>query len=257
MSKKSKELLEEGGERIAKYLSRAGICSRRDAERLINEGRIRVDGEIVTNPATFVSDANVIKVDGGSVAKKQPVRLFLFHKPVGLLTTTNDPQGRPTVYDVMPRTMPRVMSVGRLDMNTEGLLLMTNDGGFKRYLELPTTGWVRTYRVRVMGAIYQDRLERAKRGMTINGIKYGKMDIRLEKAQTSANTWLIISLTEGKNREVRRVMEAIGLNVNRLIRVSYGPFKLGNIKRGEIIEIKPEIVKQNLPKAVAKEIFGN
>ena len=256
MGKKTKDLLEESGERIAKYLSRAGICSRRDAERLIAEGRVRVDGEVITNPATHVSDINVIKVDNGSVGKKQPPRLFLFHKPVGLITTTNDPQGRPTVFDVMPRTMPRVLSVGRLDINTEGLLLMTNDGGLKRYLELPDTGWVRTYRVRVMGSVYEDRLERVRRGITIEGIKYGPMTVRQEKAQTSANTWLVVSLTEGKNREVRKVLEAIGLRVNRLIRTSYGPFKLGKIARGEIIEIKPDIVKQNLPKAVAKQIFG-
>ncbi len=256
MSKKTRDALEEGGERIAKYLSRAGICSRRDAERLIAEGRIRVDGEIVTNPATHVSDANVIKVDNGNVGKKQPPRLFLFHKPTGLITTTNDPQGRPTVFDVMPRTMPRVLSVGRLDLNTEGLLLMTNDGALKRYLELPDTGWVRTYRVRVMGAVYEDRLERVRRGITIDGVKYGKMTVKLEKAQTSANTWLVLSLAEGKNREVRKVLGAIGLQVNRLIRISYGPFKLGKIARGEIIEIKPDIVKQNLPKDLVKQIYG-
>lgn len=248
--------MEEGGERIAKYLSRAGICSRRDAERLINEGRIRVDGDIVTNPATFVSDANVIKVDNGAIGKKEPTRVFLFHKPVGLLTTTNDPQGRPTIFDVMPRTMPRVLSVGRLDMNTEGLLLLTNDGALKRYFELPSTELVRTYRVRVMGSIYEDRLERLRRGITVNGIKYGKMSVRLEKAQTSANTWLILSLTEGKNREVRKALDAIGLRVNRLIRISYGPFKLGKLNRGDIIEVKPDTVKKGLPKEMVKQIYG-
>ena len=256
MSKKSKDALEQGGERIAKYLSRAGMCSRREAEALIEEGRIRVDGEIITNPATHVSDANVIKIDNGKrVGKKQPPRLFLFHKPVGLITTTNDPQGRPTVFDVMPRTMPRVLSVGRLDLNTEGLLLMTNDGALKRYLEMPDTGWVRTYRVRVMGAVYEDRLQRVRRGITIDGIKYGQMTVELEKEQTSANTWLKLSLTEGKNREVRKVLDAIGLRVNRLVRVSYGPFKLGKIKRGEIIEIKSDIVKSYLPKELVQQIY--
>ncbi len=255
MSQKSKDALEAGGERIAKYLSRAGICSRRDAERLIEEGRIRVDGEIITNPATHVSDANVIKVDQGQVGKKPPVRLFLFHKPVGLITTTNDPEGRTTIFDVLPRTMPRVLSIGRLDLNTEGLLLLTNDGTLKRELELPSTGWVRTYRVRVMGAVYEDRLQKLRRGITYEGVKYAPMEVRLEKAQESANTWLIVSLTEGKNREIRRVMEAIGLQVNRLVRISYGPFKLGKLKRGEITEIKPAIVKSYLPKPLAKKLY--
>lgn len=256
MAKKTQDLMQENGERIAKYLSRAGICSRREAERLIDEGRVRVDGEIVTNPATFVTEANVIKVDNGKVGKKVPPRLFLFNKPVGLITTTNDPKGRPTVFEALPRTMPRVLSVGRLDLNTEGLLLLTNDGELKRYMELPETGWVRTYRVRVMGAIFQDRLERVRRGITIDGIKYGPMEVRLEKEQSSANTWLIVSLTEGKNREIRKVMDAVGLTVNRLIRLSYGPFKLGKLGRGEIIEIRPDMVRKNLPKDVAKKIFG-
>lgn len=255
MSQKSKEAFENAGERIAKYLSRAGICSRREAEALIEEGRIRVDGEIVTNPATFVTDANVIKVDKEKVGKKQPPRLFLFNKPDGLITTTNDPQGRPTVFDALPRTMPRVLSVGRLDLNTEGLLLMTNDGELKRFLELPDTGWVRTYRVRVNGPIYEDRLERVRRGITVDGIKYGKMEVRLEKAQASANTWLIVSLTEGKNREIRKAFEQIGLRVNRLIRLSYGPFRLGKLKRGEIIEVKPDIVRSYLPKEIVKKIY--
>ncbi len=255
MSQKSKDALEAGGERIAKYLSRAGICSRRDAERLIDEGRIRVDGEIITNPATFVSDANVIKVDNGSVGKKQPIRLFLFHKPVGLITTTNDPQGRPTIFDVLPRTMPRVLSVGRLDLNTEGLLLLTNDGALKRELELPSTGWIRSYRVRVKGAVYEDRLQKLRRGLRYEGVQYAPMDVRLEKAQEAANVWLTVSLAEGKNREIRKAFEAIGCQVNRLIRTSYGPFKLGKIKRGQIIEVKQAMIKSYLPKDMAKKLF--
>lgn len=243
------------GERIAKYLARAGICSRREAEQLIIEGRVRVNGEIIDTPATFVNDADDIRIDSGKKVKKEPPRVFLFHKPAGLLTATKDPRGRPTIFDVMPRTMPRVISVGRLDMNTEGLILLTNDGEIKRYLELPSTGWVRKYRARVHGTVNVERLERMKKGMTVNGIKYGPVHAKLEKAQQSANSWVQVSLTEGKNREVRNLMKAIHLDVNRLIRTSYGPFQLGKLAKGAIIEVKTKTLKEQLPKELVDKIF--
>lgn len=244
------------GERIAKYLARAGICSRREAEDLIVQGRVRVNGEIIDSPATFVSDADDIRVDSGKKIKKEIPRLFLFHKPVGLLTATKDPRGRPTIFDVMPRTMPRVVSVGRLDMNTEGLILLTNDGEIKRYLELPSTGWVRSYRVRVHGTVNVDRLDKLKKGMVVKSVKYGPVIAKLEKAQQSANSWVQLSLTEGKNREVRNLMKAIHLDVNRLIRTSYGPFQLGKLPRGAIIEVKTKALREQLPKALVDKIFG-
>jgi 23S rRNA pseudouridine2605 synthase len=244
------------GERIAKYLARAGICSRREAEDLIVQGRVRVNGEIIDSPATFVSDADDIRVDSGKKIKKEIPRLFLFHKPVGLLTATKDPRGRPTIFDVMPRTMPRVVSVGRLDMNTEGLILLTNDGEIKRYLELPSTGWVRSYRARVHGTVNVDRLDKLKKGMVVKSVKYGPVIAKLEKAQQSANSWVQLSLTEGKNREVRNLMKAIHLDVNRLIRTSYGPFQLGKLPRGAIIEVKTKALREQLPKALVDKIFG-
>ena len=244
------------GERIAKYLARAGICSRREAEDLIVQGRVRVNGEIIDSPATFVSDADDIRVDSGNKIKKEIPRLFLFHKPVGPLTATKDPRGRPTIFDVMPRTMPRVVSVGRLDMNTEGLILLTNDGEIKRYLELPSTGWVRCYRARVHGTVNIDRLDKLKKGTVVKGVKYGPVIAKLEKAQQSANSWVQISLTEGKNREVRNLMKAIHLDVNRLIRTSYGPFQLGKLPRGAILEVKTKALREQLPKALVDKIFG-
>lgn len=243
------------GERIAKYLARAGICSRREAEDLITQGRVRVNGERIDTPATIVSDVDDIRIDNGKKVKKEPPRLFLFHKPAGLLTATKDPRGRPTIFDVMPRTMPRVVSVGRLDMNTEGLILLTNDGEIKRYLELPSTGWVRSYRARVHGTVNVDRLERMKKGMVVDGVKYGPVFAKLEKAQQSSNSWVNVSLTEGKNREVRNLMKAIHLDVNRLIRLSYGPFQLGKLPRGAIIEVKTKTLKEQLPKALVEKLF--
>ena len=247
--------IEIPGERIAKYLARAGICSRREAEELIVQGRVRVNGEIIDTPATIVSDADDIRVDQGQKVKKEAPRVFLFHKPAGLLTATKDPRGRPTIFDVMPRTMPRVVSVGRLDMNTEGLILLTNDGEIKRLLELPSTGWVRTYRARVHGTVNVDRLDKMKKGMTVKGVKYGPVTANLEKAQQSANSWVQVSLTEGKNREVRNLMKAVHLDVNRLIRTSYGPFQLGKLPRGAIIEVKTKALKEQLPKALVDKIF--
>jgi 23S rRNA pseudouridine2605 synthase len=250
-----KREMEIPGERIAKYMARAGTCSRREAEQLIIEGRVRVNGEIIDSPATFVSDADDIRIDSGKKIKKEIPRLFMFHKPAGLLTATKDPRGRPTIFDVMPRTMPRVISVGRLDMNTEGLILLTNDGEIKRYLELPSTGWVRKYRARVHGTVNVERLERMKKGMTVDGIKYGPVHAKLEKAQQSANSWVQVSLTEGKNREVRNLMKAIHLDVNRLIRTSYGPFQLGKLPRGAIVEIQTKALKEQLPKELLEKIF--
>ncbi len=250
-----KREIEIPGERIAKYMARAGTCSRREAEQLIIEGRVRVNGEIIDSPATFVSDADDIRIDSGKKIKKEIPRLFMFHKPAGLLTATKDPRGRPTIFDVMPRTMPRVISVGRLDMNTEGLILLTNDGEIKRYLELPSTGWIRKYRARVHGTVNVERLERMKKGMTVNGVKYGPIHAKLEKAQQSANSWVQVSLTEGKNREVRNVMKAIHLDVNRLIRTSYGPFQLGKLPRGAIVEISTKALKEQLPKELINKIF--
>ena len=233
------------GERIAKVIARAGICSRRDAERLIADGRVEVDGKTLTSPATNVLPTNQIRVDGTPLPVKQPVRLWRYHKPAGLVTSHKDPQGRPTVFDALPDTLPRVVSVGRLDLNTEGLLLLTNDGGLARTLELPDTGWVRRYRVRVFGHVSQEELDKLKDGITVDGIHYGQIDAKLDRQQ-GGNAWITIALREGKNREVRRVMEALGLKANRLIRLSYGPFQLGNLKSGTVDEVNQSVMKAQL-----------
>ena len=225
------------GERIAKRLARAGIASRREIERMIEEGRITLNGEAVTTPATLLTSLHGIAVDGNAVAAPAPARLFLFHKPSGYLTTERDPRGRPTIYDRLPADLPRVMPIGRLDMTTEGLLLLTTDGEFKRQMELPATGVPRTYRARAFGDISQAQLEDLFDGLEIDGIRYGRIEANLER-RTGRNQWIEMTLTEGKNREVRRVLEHLGLQVSRLIRTSYGPFHLGELASGAVEEVR-------------------
>ncbi|WP_298264872.1 pseudouridine synthase, partial [Acidocella sp.] len=219
---------EPRGERIAKYLSRAGITSRRDAEAMIAAGRIRLNNAPVSHPAVFVKDGDIVLVDGKPVGEPDRTRLWRFHKPEGLVTTHKDPEGRPTVFDKLPPGLPRVMSIGRLDLTSEGLLLLTNDGALARQLELPATGWLRRYRVRVHGGVAPDKLKRLAEGLAVDGIKYGPIEAHIDSVQRS-NTWMSMSLREGKNREIRRVMEALALPVTRLIRVAYGPFQLGTL----------------------------
>jgi 23S rRNA pseudouridine2605 synthase len=233
------------GERIAKALARAGLCSRREAERWIEEGRITVNGVVLESPAFNVTAQDRINVDGRPVDSPEPTRLWRFHKPDGLVTTHKDPQGRETVFDHLPEDLPRVISVGRLDLSSEGLLLLTNDGGLARSLELPSTGWLRRYRVRAFGRVTQEELAQLADGITVDGITYGPMEAILDRAET-ANAWITVSIREGKNREVRRVLEAIGLKVNRLIRVSYGPFQLGKMPPGSVEEVAPAALKEML-----------
>jgi 23S rRNA pseudouridine2605 synthase len=236
----------ERGERIAKYLARAGIASRRDAEALIAAGKIRMNNADVTHPATFVTPGDLITVDGKPVSDPERTRLWRYHKPDGLVTTHKDPEGRPTVFDHLPRELPRVISVGRLDLTSEGLLLLTNDGTLSRQLELPSTGWLRRYRVRVHGGVDPAKLARLADGMVVDGVKFGPIDAAVDSIQR-ANTWLSVSLREGKNREIRRVMDALLLPVTRLIRVAYGPFQLGNLARGAVEEITGKVLRDQLP----------
>ncbi|HWV12221.1 MAG TPA: pseudouridine synthase [Sphingobium sp.] len=224
-------------QRIAKLLARAGVASRREVERMIEEGRVTLDGELVSTPATLLTSLNGVAVDGTPVAQPAPARLFLFHKPSGYLTTERDPRGRPTIYDRLPADLPRVMPIGRLDMTTEGLLLLTTDGEFKRQMELPATGVPRTYRARAFGEVSQAQLEDLFMGIEIDGIRYGQIEANLER-RTGRNQWIEMTLTEGKNREVRRVLEHLGLQVNRLIRTSYGPFHLGELASGAVEEVR-------------------
>ena len=224
-------------QRIAKLLARAGVASRREVERMIEEGRVSVNGEVVATPATLLSSLHGVAVDGTPVAQPAPARLFLFHKPSGYLTTERDPRGRATIYDKLPADLPRVMPIGRLDMTTEGLLLLTTDGEFKRQMELPSTGVPRTYRARAFGEISQAQLEDLFEGIEIDGIRYGQIEANLER-RTGRNQWIEMTLTEGKNREVRRVLEHLGLQVNRLIRTSYGPFQLGELAAGAVEEVR-------------------
>lgn len=236
---------QRGPERIAKRLARAGLCSRRDAERWIADGRVAVDGTLLDSPAVTVTDASEIVVDGKALPKIEPPRLWRYHKERGTVTTARDPEGRKTVFEALPVGMPRVISVGRLDLDSEGLLLLTNDGALARYLELPSTGWTRRYRVRVFGPLDEKALEGLKRGVTIDGVAYGSIEVTIDRA-TRTNSWLTIGLKEGKNREVRRVMEHLGLSVSRLLRVSYGPFQLGDIAPGAIEEVKARVLKNQL-----------
>lgn len=224
-------------QRIAKLLARAGVASRREIERMITEGRVAKDGTVLDTPATILTSLKGVTVDGKSVSAPAATRLFLFHKPPGYLTAANDPGGRPTIYDRLPQGLPRLIPVGRLDYNTEGLLLLTNDGELKRQLELPSSGIVRSYRARVFGEISQEQLEELIHGVEIEGMRYGSIDANLER-RTGRNGWVEMKLTEGKNREVRRVLEFLGLEVSRLIRTSYGPFELGNAPVGMVEEVK-------------------
>ncbi|MEA3032213.1 MAG: rRNA synthase [Sphingomonadales bacterium] len=225
------------GQRIAKLLARAGIASRREVERMIAEGRVAIGGKPVETPATLLASLHGVTVDGKPVRAPAPARLFLYHKPTGLLTTERDPQGRPAIYDRLPGDLPRVMPVGRLDLNTEGLLLLTTDGELKRQLELPSSGVERTYRARVFGEVSQDRLEALIQGVEVEGMRYGPIDANLER-RTGRNAWIELRLTEGKNREVRRVLEHLGLKVSRLIRTAYGPFELGDSPAGAVMEVR-------------------
>jgi 23S rRNA pseudouridine2605 synthase len=229
---------EADGERIAKALARAGVCSRRDAEKLIEAGRVSVNGKTLDTPAFKVTTADVIRVDGKLVAEPEPTRLWRHHKPPGLVTTNRDPQGRPTVFDRLPESLPRVVSVGRLDLNSEGLLLLTNDGELARRLELPASGLRRRYRARAFGRITQAELDVLKDGRVVDGVTYGPIEAELERQQ-GANAWIAVTLAEGRNREVRRVLESLGLTVNRLIRTAYGPFELGALKPGQVEEVPP------------------
>lgn len=227
----------EGGEqRIAKLLARAGIASRREIERMIADGRIALNGEKITTPATLLTDVTGLTVDGRPVRPAKATRLYRFHKPQRTLTAEFDPKGRPTIYDVLPKGLPRLMPVGRLDFMTEGLLLLTNDGELKRQLELPRSGVVRTYRARAFGHVTQEQLERLAEGISIDGIRYGSINANLERS-TGRNRWIEMSLAEGKNREIRRVLEHLGLQVSRLIRTSYGPFTLEGLEPGEVDEV--------------------
>lgn len=233
------------GDRIAKVLSRAGVASRREAERMIEAGRISVNGKTITSPALNVTARDTIAVDGKPVTEPEPPRLWLYHKPTGLVTTDRDDKGRETIYDNLPEDMPRVMSVGRLDINSEGLLLLTNDGGIKRKLELPSTGWLRRYRVRVNGRPTDDSLDPLRRGITADGETFQPMQVTLDRQQ-GANAWLTVGLREGKNREIRRALAEIGLTVNRLIRISYGPFQLGDLKQGAVEEVRRKLMRDQL-----------
>jgi 23S rRNA pseudouridine2605 synthase len=237
---------EPRGDRIAKFLSRAGIASRRDAEKMLAEGVIRLNGRAVTHPATFVSPGDIVQVNGRVVDSPDRTRMWRYHKPEGLVTTHRDPEGRPTVFDKLRQQLPRVISVGRLDITSEGLLLLTNDGALARRLELPSTGWIRRYRVRVFGVPDPAALASLARGATVEGVRFGPIEAAVD-ARKGDNTWLSVSLREGRNREIRRVMAHLGLSVSRLIRVAYGPFQLGNLERGEIDEVPPRVLRQQLP----------
>ncbi len=233
------------GDRIAKVLARAGIASRREAERMIEAGRVSVNGKKIDRPALNVTPKDKITVDGKPVSEPDPARLWLYHKPTGLVTTTRDEKGRKTIFDDLPQELPRVMSVGRLDMNSEGLLLLTNDGGIKRKLELPSTGWLRKYRVRINGRPKDEDFAPLRQGLVIGGEKFQPMTVTLDRQQ-GANAWITVGLREGKNREIRRAIEDIGFTVNRLLRVSYGPFQLGDLKPGAVEEVRRRVMRDQL-----------
>ena len=231
-------------------VARAGLASRRDSEEWITQGRVTVNGRVINSPALDVTANDVIAVDGKVLPPRERTRLFMYHKPRGLMTTHADPEGRPTVFDNLPEGLPRLISIGRLDFNTEGLLLLTNDGGLARALELPDTGWLRRYRVRAHGEVTQAQLDELKKGVEVDGVKYGSIDATLERDQ-GANVWLVFAIREGKNREVRNVMAHLGLEVNRLIRVSYGPFQLGELVEGTVEEVKTRVLREQLGEKIA------
>ena len=238
------------GERIAKVIARAGLASRREAEAWIAAGRVAVNGKLVASPALNVGVRDRIEVDGQPLPTRERTRLFLYHKQRGLLTTHADPGGRPTIFSVLPKELPRLISVGRLDLNTEGLLLLTNDGGLARALELPATGWLRRYRVRAHGSVAQAQLDALRRGITIDGVRYGEIEATVDRSQGS-NVWLTFAIREGKNREVKNVLGHLGLAVNRLIRVSFGPFRLGDLSEGAIEEVKTRTLRDQLGDRIA------
>ena len=241
------------GDRIAKILSRRGICSRREAEKLILKGKVRVNGTLISSPALNLQETDLITVNGKTVGQEQQTRLWRYHKPLDLVTSTKDEKGRITVFEALPDDMPKVMSIGRLDINSEGLLLLTNDGQLKRNLELPSTGWVRKYRVRVRGRPTEEAVNPLKSGIKVGREHFKPMDINIDKQQ-GANAWLSIGIREGKNREIRRALEYVGFSVNRLIRIGYGPFRLLDLKPGEVVEIKRQVIKDQIGKLTNKKL---
>lgn len=242
-------------ERIAKVMARAGLCSRREAETWIAKGRVAVNGKKLTTPAFTVSAEDKIVVDGKPLPQKSEARLWRYHKTKGLVTTHRDEKDRPTVFNALPKNMPRVISIGRLDLNSEGLLLLTNDGELARLLELPSTGWTRRYRVRAWGDADSERLAALKNGITVDGVKYGTIETQIDRVQ-GENVWLTMALQEGKNREIRKVLEALGLQVNRLLRLSYGPFQLGNLAEGAVEEVNRKALRQALGAKLGTPFFN-
>lgn len=245
---------EPAKERIAKALSRMGVASRRQIEEMIAAGRIAVNGTVIDHPATFVTGADEIRVDGTVIGAREPARLFLFHKPKNVMVCERDPEGRTTIYDTLPGGLPRVMPIGRLDYATEGLLLLTNSGALKRHLELPATGWLRRYRARVMGEWQREYTDALVDGITVDGVKYGTIHAapELRQKRDGRHVWLDVSLREGKNREVRRAMQYFGLHVNRLIRVSYGPFSIGELAEGEVREVGQKVLREQIGRILAE-----
>ena len=244
------------GERIAKVIARAGLCSRRDAERMIGDGRVALNGKPLSSPAVNVTEADVITIDGKPLPRKEQSRLWRYHKPAGLVVSHRDPEGRPTVFEAVAKELPRVVSIGRLDLNTEGLLLLTNDGELARLLELPATGWVRRYRVRVHGSPDPAALAGLAGGISIDGVHYGPIEASVDKIQGS-NAWLTFAIREGKNREVKKVCEHLGLQVSRLIRTSFGPFQLGDLERGAIAEVPTRVLAEQLGRNTTQQIHAN
>jgi len=242
------------GERVAKAIARAGVCSRRDAEKLIEEGRVTVDGVTLETPAVKVTAASDVRIDGERIGAPEPVRLWRYHKPAGLVTTHRDPQGRPTVFDALPPKTPRVVSIGRLDLTTEGLLLLTTDGGLARHLELPANGWIRRYRARVHGRVREKDLAEIAGGVTVDGVEYGPVKAALDRTQGAGNAWLTIAIKEGKNREVRKILDHLDLRTTRLIRTAYGPFQLGALPSRALEEVPRKTLVEQLGKKRAAEL---